>query len=225
MGASCFRCAKRRTAPPAPPAPARGVPLATPDLLPLLSISKSPRGHPFRKVFPHLPKARETVVGAVPAPERDYNMAKKIELSSEQHIRIKKLSTLEQIQSLAQRRHGDSAKINSIINEALELALPCMIEQTDPESFKNILEKSTQRLIMNQNRQTQKLLQSLQKLIIVQTITESMTGSLVHELEYFLKSKNVQLDPELLEEFKNSIPTRFEDDKQTLIDQLLKPEE
>lgn len=152
-------------------------------------------------------------------------MAKKIELSSEQHIRIKKLSTIEQIQTLAQRRHGDSAKINSIINEALELALPCMIEQTDPESFKNVLEKSTQRLIMNQNRQTQKLLLSLQKLIILQTVNESMTGSIVHELEYFLKANNIQIDTALLEEFKNDIPVRFEDEKQQLIEQLLKNED
>lgn len=145
-----------------------------------------------------------------------------IRINSEQHIRIKKLKTISLIQEICATRVGEASKINSVINDALEIGLPCLLESTNPVSLETSLEKYTQRIITNQNRQTQKLQSTLQKLSVLATINEAMVGTIIHELESLLQVNGVELPPELLEEFKQEIPQRFEAEKVKLIEKLLR---
>lgn len=145
-----------------------------------------------------------------------------IKIGTQQHIRIKKLSTLTNLQELQNLRVGEDKSINSIINDALELALPCMLEQRRPAAFSDALEKHTQRIIMNQNRQTQKIQKGLQKLAIYLAINEEMNSSLLQEFEYFIKSNGCSIPQELIDEFKEKLPERFAEDKVYMIEKLLR---
>lgn len=142
--------------------------------------------------------------------------------SPDLHVRIQKEKTLDQLNELQSLREGKAQTVNSIINEALEMALPYMLEGGRPQAMEDVLEKHTQRIIMNINRQASRLNTSLQKLSILSIINEAMVGSIVQELEYFIKANGVPIPDELLEDFKNEIPKRFDAEKQKLIETLLK---
>lgn len=142
--------------------------------------------------------------------------------SPDLHVRIQKEKTLDQLNELQSLREGKAQTVNSIINEALEMALPYMLEGGRPQAMEDVLEKHTQRIIMNINRQVSRLNTSLQKLSILSIINEAMVGSIVQELEYFIKANGVPIPDELLEDFKNEIPKRFDAEKQKLIETLLK---
>lgn len=148
-------------------------------------------------------------------------MTKKISLSSDLHIRIKKLSTLMMLQDISEARQGERSKINAIINEALEIGLPCVKDSSNPDSFRAALDKSTQRIIMNQNRQTQKIQDGLQKLSVLAAVNESIVGSIIQEVEMLLSANGFELPKELLDDMMTSIPRRFEEQKDYLIGKLI----
>lgn len=148
-------------------------------------------------------------------------MTKKISLSSDLHIRIKKLSTLMMLQDISEARQGERSKINAIINEALEIGLPCVKDSSNPDSFRDALDKSTQRIIMNQNRQTQKIQDGLQKLSVLAAVNESIVGSIIQEVEMLLSANGFELPKELLDDMMTSIPRRFEEQKDYLIGKLI----
>ncbi|MBR2887405.1 MAG: hypothetical protein IKB95_04195 [Bacteroidales bacterium] len=143
---------------------------------------------------------------------------KNITISSQQHIRIKKLSTLSLLQQAYDNKKGDN--INAIINKALDLGLPALVEDRKPDTINSELEKYTNRIVSAQTKQTQKIMLQLNKLSILLSINESIVSTIVQELEFFMRANGVIIPDELLEDFKNELPTRFETDKEILIRKL-----
>lgn len=138
-------------------------------------------------------------------------------VSSDLHIRIKKSSTLDAIKDLYKTKKFES--INDIVNIALEKGLPAIYAASDtlPGS---VAEKVSEQVIKHLSPVTDALLLNMKKITVLQSVQESMLGSMIQEFEFFLKTKGVTIDPRLLDEFRFRLPQRFEDDKQELIDRL-----
>lgn len=145
-------------------------------------------------------------------------MARRLSISSEFHLRIRRRSTLDYIQNLFDSKEYDS--VNEILNTALEKGLPAMIENAEAVIPDNIAKTVADRVIEELSPLTDSLLLNMKKVTVLQTVQEAMLGSLIQEFEFFLKTKGITLDPKLLDEFRFSIPDRFEKDKQELIDRL-----
>lgn len=152
-------------------------------------------------------------------------MKKNTQISPQLHIRIQKTKTMDQLNELISSREGKSQKVNSIINEALEMALPCMLEGSHPQAMDDILEKHTQRIIMNTNRQATRLNSTLNKLAILLITNESIVGTIVQELEYFMAANGIDISEELMHDFMDTLPARFEEEKKALIEKLQKGEQ
>ena len=151
-------------------------------------------------------------------------MKKNSQISPDLHVRIQKTKTMEQLTELISSREGKSQKVNSIINEALEMALPYMLEGGRPQAMDDILEKYTQRVIMNTNRQAARLNTTLNKLAILSITNESIVGTIVQELEYFMAANGINVSEELMHDFMDTLPERFEKEKAALIEKLQKGE-
>lgn len=143
-------------------------------------------------------------------------------VSSDLHIRITKLKTLTLLQKVYDSKSEERKKINTIINEALELALPCMLDNTSLDTIDKTLERHTGRILSQQYKHTEKILSQLTKLSILLITNEQMVSSVLQELEFFLLANGIKIPEELLSEFKDNLPERFEKDKEILIEKLIK---
>lgn len=143
-------------------------------------------------------------------------------ISPDLHVRITKLKTLTLLQKVYDSKPEEGKKVNAIINEALELALPCMLDNTSLDTVDKAMERHTGRIISQQSRHTEKILAQLTKLSILLMTNEQMVGSILQELEFFLLANGIKIPEELLSEFKDNLPERFENDKEILIEKLIK---
>ena len=98
--------------------------------------------------------------------------------------------------------------------------MPALVEDRKPDTINSELEKYTNRIVSAQTKQTQKIMLQLNKLSILLSINESIVSTIVQELEFFMRANGVIIPDELLEDFKNELPTRFETDKEILIRKL-----
>ena len=148
---------------------------------------------------------------------------KPVSFSPEMKIRIKKTSTMSLVEELYESQKFDS--INSIINIGLEKGLPIVAGKQlalDGEEIANrVSEEILDKLVPFSNS----ILFNLRKLAVLQTVQETMLSSLIQEFEFFLQTKGIVLDEELLEEFRLKLPDRFDEDKQELIFRLFEAEE
>ena len=135
--------------------------------------------------------------------------------SSEIRVRIKNVDTLEQIKNIYSSRRFKS--INEIINAALELGLPLLDQKATQYADAG---EQADRLIQQLSPLVNSLIFNMKKITVLQTVQESMIGSLIQELEFYMKIKGVDIDPALLDEFRLYLPDRFEQDKQELIERL-----
>ena len=148
---------------------------------------------------------------------------KPITFSPEMKVRIKKTTTMNLIEELYESKKFDS--INSIINLGLEKGLPIVAGKQlalDGEEIANrVSEEILDKLVPFSNS----ILFNLRKLAVLQTVQETMLSSLIQEFEFFLQTKGITLDEELLDEFRMNLPARFDEDKQELILRLFEAEE
>lgn len=139
--------------------------------------------------------------------------------SHEMKIRIKNIDTMDNLKKIYETKKYDS--VNSIVNAALEKGLPLLL--SGEESLGNpslIATKVAEQVLQQLSPLANSLLFNMRKITVLQTVQESILGSLIQEFEFYLKTKGVSIDPVLLEEFRMSLPTRFEQDKQVLIERL-----
>lgn len=114
------------------------------------------------------------------------------------------------------------SSLSDILNAAIEAGLK-VIQNNDlsPSSFEEIVKKEVKKSIDTQYRCTKKLMLQIKKLTILESVQELMISSLLQEFEFYLKAQGVRLDDRMLEDFKASLPKRFEDDKQYFISTLM----
>lgn len=139
--------------------------------------------------------------------------------SHELKIRIKKAETLDTLKEVYKTKKYSS--INAAVNAALEKGLPLLLADSDygvnPKKLASqISEQVLEQLLPISNS----LIFNMRKITVLQTVQESMLGSLIQELEFFLKIKGISIDPAILEDFRLTLPTRFENDKQEMIERL-----
>lgn len=147
---------------------------------------------------------------------------KKRTLSSELHLRIKKVKTLEQIEEVYNDSTLNYKTINDVLNDAIEIGVKAIKDgNAAPENVQQIIKKEVKRCIDTQYRCTNKVMLQLRKITILESVQELILSSLVQEFELYLKAQGIKLDEKMLEDFKNSLPKRFEEDKQYFISRLL----
>ena len=150
-------------------------------------------------------------------------MGRKVgEVKSDIHIRVLKTKTLESLKKVKELRKGTDEQINVIVNDALEIALPIMLDKGEPETIKKIISENTETILKKQAENTKKLFSEIRKISILLLTNEQLVGTILQEFEYFLSVKNIEIPQELLLEFKDNLPKRFEDEKKKLIEDLIK---
>lgn len=148
-------------------------------------------------------------------------MARPTTFACEKRLRITKVKTHEDLKT-AYRLNGGKKSLNALMNEALELGLKTMIEGELPTpTFENALYNATQRIIMNQNRTTAKLLRGMQKITVLQAVFEPMLSTIIQELEFYLKTKGIELDAEFKADIMQNSPLRFEELKTEMINNIM----
>ncbi|MBE6537791.1 MAG: hypothetical protein E7673_07595 [Ruminococcaceae bacterium] len=148
-------------------------------------------------------------------------MAKKT-VSHELRVRVTKPKILDMINEIKEQGHYASA--NAMLNDALERGLPYISGKKTPEvnaNTREIVKKVSEAVSAQLSDFEYKMLFNMKKIQVLQTIQEQMLGSFIQEFEFFLQTNGIRLDKALLEKFKESLPERFESDKQAYINQLL----
>ena len=148
---------------------------------------------------------------------------KKVTFAPEMKIRIKKTSTMSLIEKLYET--GKYSSANAIVNAGLEQGLPVLTGDKSPVDSKELASLVSEEIMDKLVPLSNSILFNLRKIAVLQTVQEAMLSSILQELEFFLQTKGIVLDEELLTEFKDTLPERFEEDKQELIVRLLKAEE
>lgn len=152
-------------------------------------------------------------------------MAKPSTFSSRKELRITKAATLETLENVYYSRKGKDS-INTILNEALEMGLDYIWQKSVPQkNIDSLIYNATQRIIMNQQRQQDVILNKLNKVSIMLMTNEIMLSSIVQEMEFFFAANNIEIPPEMLQTFINNLPSRFEKEKNYFIGQLFGEEE
>lgn len=148
-------------------------------------------------------------------------MAKK-SVYHELRIRVNKPKIMDLINDINKQGHYPS--VNAMLNDALERGLPYISGKKSPETNANtrdIVKKVTEAVSTQLSEFEYKMIFNMKKIQILQTIQEQMLGSMLNEFEFFLATNGVKLDAALLDKFKESLPERFEIEKQGYIEQLL----
>lgn len=143
--------------------------------------------------------------------------------SPEMKIRIKKTSTMSLIEEIYSTQNFDS--VNAIINAGLEKGLPIVSGKQFSLDGAEIASIVSEKVLDKLEPFSNSILFNLRKLAVLQTVQETMLSSLIQEFEFFLQTKGITLDEELLDEFRINLPLRFEEDKQELIARLFEAEE
>ena len=146
------------------------------------------------------------------------NNKKPTAFSHEMKVRLKKASTLESIKALYETKRFES--VNAIVNSALEKGLPLLEGKKSDATTNQIAELIAFKVANKLSPMTDKILLNMKKITILQTVQESMLSSLIQELEFYLKTKGISIDPEILMEFKDTLPERFDEDKTLMIESL-----
>lgn len=146
-------------------------------------------------------------------------MAAPLKYYYEIRVKLKKVETLELLKKVYETQKYKTA--TAIINAALEKGLPLLLSgeerSVNPDQLAN---KVAEQVLEKFTPISNSLLFNMRKIAVLQTVQESMLGSLLQEFEFFLKTKGVSIDPAILEEFRIALPDRFENDKQDLIERL-----
>ncbi|MBO5416763.1 MAG: hypothetical protein J6A83_09060 [Clostridia bacterium] len=148
-------------------------------------------------------------------------MAKK-SVSNELRIRVTKPKVMDMINTI--KAQGHYTTVNAMLNDALERGLPYISGKKSPEvnaNTREIVKRVSEAVASQLSEFEYKVIFNMKKIQILQTIQEQMLGSLVNEFEFFLSTNGIKLDSALLESFKESLPERFETEKQDYINQLL----
>lgn len=130
------------------------------------------------------------------------------------HLRIKKQSTSELIEKLAQE---NSLTLNEIINMALEEGLNKLgrIHSGNDEDLVSVCSKIVRQEI-------QPLKENLAMLLTIQMIDEKMISSLYQQFDFFLKnSNNVKLPEAYKNKFDQKLPEHFDKLKAMYIKNIL----
>lgn len=133
-------------------------------------------------------------------------------------LRITNATTIDNINRVLKITKGKS--INKVINDALDLALPQMIdtELQTTQSFAGILEKNTNKVISKLNRMQTELKKDNMKTMIMLSSTENLCSFLVNDVlakmdipDDLKKSMALTLPSFIREEKENLIKSLFED--------------
>ena len=137
-------------------------------------------------------------------------------LSSHQiHLRIKSVETINNLNKLMKRKNSSS---NTIINDALELALPQMIDtdfQTS-EMFAEKLEKNTKKILRKLQSVQESIQNELLKIMILQSSIENLSTFIVN----IVLTKMPDLSEEVKQSLATSLPDFINKEKQALIDTI-----
>lgn len=141
--------------------------------------------------------------------------------SNDFHLRILKVSTVENLDRVLKDNQEKGLTKNELINRCIDLALPAIEKDLNPSPlFAQAVNDAKTEILEAVTSEFRKTRMTLAETSISQYISEHMVGAVYQLVQHIIQNSDAQLPEQLKDRYDENIPAQFDNLKRELIAKL-----